>query len=61
MEKSLSDSKDTNIRAKLMGVDAQMITFDFMFGVKLGQSILRHMDSLSKGLQHEDLSAPWLN
>ena len=34
-----------------------MKTFEFLFGVMLGQSILRHTDNLIKGQQHEDLSA----
>ena len=42
---------------RIKGVDAQMKTFGFLFGVMLGQSILWHMDNLSKGPQHEDLSA----
>ena len=56
-EESYSETKDTDIRARIKGVDAQMKTFDFLFGVMLGQCILRHTDNLSKGLQHEDLSA----
>ena len=56
-EESYWDVKDTDIRARIKGVDAQMKTFDYLFGVMLGQSILRHTDNLSKGLQHEDLSA----
>ena len=55
-EESYSDVKDTDIRARIKGVDAQMKTFDYLFGVMLGQSILRHTDNLSKGLQ-QDLSA----
>ena len=56
-EESYSESKDIDIRARIKGVDAQMKTFDFLFGVILEQSILRHTDNLSKGLQHEVLSA----
>ena len=56
-EESYSEVRDTDIRARIKGVDAQMKTFDYLFGVMLGQSILRHTDNLSKGLQHETLAA----
>ncbi len=50
-------SKDTDIRARIKGVEAQMKSFDFLFGIMFGQSLMRHTDNLSKGLQHQDLSA----
>ena len=56
-EESYSAIRDTDIRARIKGVDAQMRSFDYLFGVMLGQSILRHTYNLSKGLQHEDLAA----
>ena len=48
---------DSEIRARVIGVEAQMLTFDFLFGVSLGSLILRHSDNLSKSLQHEHMSA----
>ena len=56
-EESYSEVRDTDIRARIKGVDAQMKTFDYLIGFMLGQSILRHTDALSKGLQHETLAA----
>jgi len=50
-------TSDTEIRARINGVDAQMQTFDFLFGVLLGHLILRHTDNLSRTLQQKDLSA----
>lgn len=50
-------TSDTEIRARIIGVDAQMSTFDFLFGVILGQLVLRHTDNLSKTLQQKELSA----
>ena len=34
-----------------------MHTFDFLFGVSLGNLLLHHTDNLSKTLQHKSLSA----
>ena len=48
---------DSEIEARVIGVEAQMHTFDFLFGVALGSLILRHSDNLSKSLQHEHMSA----
>ena len=47
---------DSEIRARVIGVEAQMLTFDFLFGVSLGSLIVRHSDNLSKSLQHEHVS-----
>ena len=44
---------DSKIRARVIGVEAQMLTFNFLFGVSLGSLILRHSDNLSKSWQHE--------
>ena len=38
---------DSEIRARVIGVEAQMLTFDFLFGVSLGSLILRHSDNRS--------------
>ncbi|XP_053406304.1 zinc finger MYM-type protein 1-like [Mercenaria mercenaria] len=52
---SYSSVKETDTGARNKGVDAQMKSFDFLFGVMLGQSVLAHTDNLSKALQHQDL------
>ena len=44
------------MRARITGVNTQMHTFDFLFGVSFG-NLLRHTDNLSKTLQHKSLSA----
>ena len=52
------DSKlDSETRARIIGVETQVLTFEFLFGVSLGAAILSHSDNLSKTLQHVSLSA----
>jgi len=46
---------DREMRARIVGVNAQMQTFDFLFGVSLGN--LRRTDNLSKTLQLKSISA----
>ncbi len=52
---SLEHVKDTEMKARIHGVSAQMKKFDFFFGVSLG--LLRHSDNLSKTMQKTDMSA----
>ncbi len=54
---SLEYVKDTEMKARIQGVAAQMKKFEFFFGVSLGLLILRHTDNLSKTLQKADISA----
>lgn len=54
-EESIGTVRDTEIKARLIGVSAQMKTFNFLFGAMLGERILRHSDNLSRTLQHADL------
>lgn len=54
---TLSSKLDGEMRARIIGVDAQMHEFDFLFGVSLGNLLLRHTDNLSKSLQQKSLSA----
>ena len=49
--------KEADARARVNGVSAQMKSFDFLFGVALGELLLMHSDNLSKTLQHKHLSA----
>ena len=39
-----------------MGCQAQMNTFDFFFGLNLGQRLFSHTDNLSKTLQQTKIS-----
>ena len=50
-------TKDTEMKARILGVEAQMKTFRYVFGVMLGETILRNTDNLSKTLQHQHFSA----
>ena len=49
--------KDTESKARIQGVRAQMKTFNFLFGSVLGEMVLRHTDNLSRTLQDKALSA----
>lgn len=49
--------KDSEMRARIIGVAAQMKTFDYLFGVSLSHEILRLTDNFSKALQYVHLSA----
>ncbi|XP_052253227.1 zinc finger MYM-type protein 1-like [Dreissena polymorpha] len=50
-------TKDSEIRSRIVGVRSQMESFDLFFGVHLGYIILRHTDNLSRTLQQKDMSA----
>ena len=52
-----SSHLDGEMRARIIGVETQMHTFDFLFGISLGNLLLRHTDNLSKTLQLKSLSA----
>ena len=54
---SLEGVKDTEMKARIQGVAAQMMKFDYFFGVSLGLMILRHTDNLSRMMQKADMSA----
>ncbi|XP_041374744.1 zinc finger MYM-type protein 1-like [Gigantopelta aegis] len=41
---------DSEILARIVGVQSQMFSFDFLFGVILRHEVLRHTDNLSKGI-----------
>ena len=42
---------NSEIRARLVGVEAMTGNFDFLFSLVLGECILKHTDNLSKTLQ----------
>ena len=56
-DEALSIVKDTESKARIIGVASQMKTFDFFFGVFLGEMILRHCDNLSQTLQSKKISS----
>ena len=49
--------KDTEMKCRLLGVSSQMKTFNYFFGVMLGQLVLVHCDNLSRTLQKRNVSA----
>ena len=54
---SLDKVKDSEMKARILGVASQMKTFNYLFGIVLGDLILRHSDNLSRTLQKVDISA----
>ena len=56
-ERSLEIVSDTETKSRIIGVLIQMRSFQYYFGVKLGQLIFGHCDNLIQTLQHKDLSA----
>ena len=53
-----SDPKpDPDVRGRIIGCQAQMKSFDFFFGLNLGQRIFSHTDNLSESLQKSSMSA----
>ena len=54
-EESLESSLDSEMRSRIVGVETQMLKFDFLFGVFLGALLLGHSDNLSKSLQHKSM------
>ena len=56
-ETSLEFVKETDMRARIIGVRSYMKTFDFLIGILLGELILRHSDNLSRTLQSPKISA----
>ena len=45
------------VKGRIIGVKAQMSTYDMLFGLKLSEKILKLTDNLSKTLQKQTLSA----
>ncbi|KAL5514956.1 hypothetical protein EMCRGX_G000052 [Ephydatia muelleri] len=56
-EEALEYVKETDMRSRIIGVKTCMRTFDFLFGIMLGELLLRHSDNLSKTLQSRHMSA----
>ena len=56
-EESVDCVRDTEMRSRIQGISACMTTFDFFFGVSLGELLLNHGDNLSRALQASSISA----
>ena len=54
---SIDCVRDTEMRSRIQGISACMTTFDFFFGVSLGELLLNHSDNLSRALQASSISA----
>ena len=54
---SLDEKIQSDIRGRIIGCQAQMDTFDFFFGLNLGQRLFSHTDNLSRTLQQTKMSA----
>ena len=50
-------TKDTEMKTRIIGVELQMKTFNYLFGVLLSERILTPTDNSSKSLQRTDVSA----
>ena len=57
LEWAVKNCSDTEMKACIRGVNVYMKTFDYVYGVYLGELILRYSDNLSKTLQSPTLSA----
>ena len=56
-KESLEYVKESEMRARILGVSDRMMKFDFFFGAILGETVLSHSDNLSRTLQKGDISA----
>jgi hypothetical protein len=56
-EVSLEGQLEPDVRARILGCDAQMKTFNFFFGLHLSKRLFAHTDNLSKTLQSSSMSA----
>ena len=53
----LTVARDTETKARINGVQAQMKEFNFFYGIVIGELILRHTDMLNQTLQKKGMSA----
>ena len=56
-DKAVDIVRDSDTIARIRGVSAQMQSFNFFFGLVLGECLLRNTDNLSRTLQKKDFSA----
>jgi len=57
MGHSLQVSLDRETRARIIGCQAQMTTFEFFYGLNLAYRLYSMTDNLSKTIQKESFSA----
>lgn len=50
-------SSDSETCTRVTGVQATMETFEYLFGLSLGERILKHTDNLSCTIQNPSLTA----
>ena len=55
-KKCLAETLTIELRSRIVGCQGQIITFDFYFGLCLGQTLYNLTDSMSKSLQSENIS-----
>ena len=56
-EEVKESSSDSETHARVNGVQAMMETFEYLFGLSLGERILKHTDNLSRTIQNPSLTA----
>ena len=56
-DEALEVCSQSEVKARITGVQSKMKDFDFLFGLLLGERILKHTDNLSKTLQATAMSA----
>ena len=56
-EESKNSQIDSEMKARIIDIETQMLTYNFLFGISLGILILQHSDNLSKSLQHDTITA----
>ena len=44
------------MKARIIGIETQMLTINFLIGISLGTLILQYCDNLSKSLQHDTIT-----
>ena len=54
---SLSNCTDTEMKARIRGVESFMTEFKFLFGCKIGKMVCGHTDNLSRALQNAMITA----
>jgi len=52
-----NDKMQTDLKSRIIGVEKQMQSFDFFFGLNIGCRLFSHTDKLSCTLQSEKMSA----
>ncbi len=54
---AMDETLDTEMKARIRGVSAQMEKFNFFFGIELGRNFFNMVDNLSRSLQSKTISA----